>query len=59
MATITLSEIRDRVRFLGTFENSTKFTTARLNVEINSAWSERSRPRRTNSTSTCRPTSGC
>lgn len=40
MATITLSELRDRVRFLGTFENSVKFTSTRLNTEINAAWSE-------------------
>jgi hypothetical protein len=40
MATITLSAIRDIVRFRGSFENSQKFTTARLNVEINAAYAE-------------------
>src|SRR5688572_24188727 len=40
MATITLSAMRDIIRFRGSYENSTKFTSARLNVEINAAWAE-------------------
>jgi hypothetical protein len=40
MATITLSAIRDIVRFRGSFENSAKFTDARVNVEINAAYAE-------------------
>lgn len=40
MATQTLSTIRDRVRFLGSYENSTKYTNALVNAEINSALGE-------------------
>jgi hypothetical protein len=40
MATATLSAIRDRVRFLGTYENSTKFTSTLINGEINAALAE-------------------
>lgn len=40
MATATLSTIRDRVRFLGSYENSTKFTTPLINAEINAALAE-------------------
>jgi hypothetical protein len=40
VATATLSAMRDRVRFLGTYENSTKFTSALLNGEINAALAE-------------------
>lgn len=38
MATKTLAQIRSRVRFIGGFENSTKFTDALLNDEINVAY---------------------
>jgi hypothetical protein len=31
MATKTLSVLRDRIRFLGSYENSTKFTNALVN----------------------------
>jgi hypothetical protein len=40
MATKTLSVLRDRIRFLGSYENSTKFTTALVNDEINAALAE-------------------
>jgi len=40
MATITLSAMRDIIRFRGSYENSTKFTDARVNVEINASLAE-------------------
>lgn len=40
MATITLSSLRDIIRFRGSYENSSKFTSARIDVEINAALSE-------------------
>jgi hypothetical protein len=40
MATKTLSVLRDRIRFLGSYENSTKFTNALVNDEINAALAE-------------------
>lgn len=40
MATITLSAMRDIIYFRGSFENSLKFTPARVNVEINAAYAE-------------------
>jgi hypothetical protein len=40
MATATLAQIRSRTRFLGSFENSTKFTDALVNGEINAALAE-------------------
>ncbi len=40
MATKTRAEIRDRVRFLGTFENSVKFTDALVNDEIQASLGE-------------------
>jgi hypothetical protein len=40
MATKTLLQLRDIVRFRGTFENSAKFTDARVDVEINAAAAE-------------------
>jgi hypothetical protein len=40
MATKTLSVLRDRIRFLGSYENSTKFTNALVNGEINAALAE-------------------
>lgn len=40
MATISLSQMRDIIRFRGSYENSQKFTDARVNVEINAAWAE-------------------
>lgn len=35
--TLTLAELRDRVRFLGDFQNSRKFTPAIVDREVNSA----------------------
>lgn len=40
MATATLAQIRSRVRFLGTYENSTKFTDALITGEVNAALAE-------------------
>ena len=40
MATKTLAQIRDTVRFRGTYENSTKFTTPLVNDEINAGLAE-------------------
>src|SRR5688572_26006937 len=40
MATITLSSLRDIIRFRGNYENSTKFTSARIDSEINAALAE-------------------
>src|SRR5688572_7496533 len=40
MATITLSELRNIIRFRGNYENSTKYTDARLNSEVNAALAE-------------------
>lgn len=40
MATATLATLRDRVRFLGSYENSTKFTSTLVNAEINAALGE-------------------
>lgn len=40
MATITLSAMRDIIRFRGSYENSAKFTDARITVEINAALAE-------------------
>jgi hypothetical protein len=40
VATKTLSTLRARVRFLGTYENSSRFTDALVNAEINAALGE-------------------
>jgi hypothetical protein len=40
MATITLSSMRDIIRFRGNYENSTKFTATRIDAELNAALAE-------------------
>lgn len=40
MATVTLSTLRDRVRALGNYENSARFTSSFLNDQINAALGE-------------------
>jgi hypothetical protein len=40
MATKTLAQLRERTRFLGTYENSSRFTDALVNAEINAALGE-------------------
>lgn len=40
MATITLAQMREKVQFRGNYENSTTFTPARIDSEINAANAE-------------------
>jgi hypothetical protein len=40
MATVTLSAMRDTIRFRGNYENSIKFTATRIDAEINAALAE-------------------